>query len=127
RRTPDSSLAHDSALVRSWNFTDGCGNTSANFVQTITARDVTAPVVTTAAGSLDATVECNDATGLSAALAQAPTATDNCTASPTINLVSDVTTPDASCANAYVRGRTWNFTDGCGNTSANFVQTITEI
>jgi hypothetical protein len=39
--------------------------------------------------------------------------------------VSDVTTPDAACANAYVRVRTWNFTDGCGNTSANFVQTIT--
>ena len=33
----------------------------------------------------------------------------------------------ASCANAYVRVRTWNFTDGCGNTSANFVQTITVI
>jgi hypothetical protein len=27
-------------------------------------------------------------------------------------LVSDVTTADANCANAYVRVRTWNFTDG---------------
>jgi len=38
-----------------------------------------------------------------------------------------VNTPDANCANAYIRVRTWNFTDGCGNTSANFVQTITVI
>src|SRR5207247_4685621 len=76
-------------------------------------------------GSLDATLECSDATGLTAALALAPAATDNCTASPLLNLVSDLTTPDATCANAYVRVRTWNFADGCANISANFVQTIT--
>ncbi|WP_242118062.1 HYR domain-containing protein [Aestuariivivens sediminicola] len=110
--------------VRTWNFSDGCNNTSANFVQTITVEDNTAPSVTTAAGSLDATLECSNAAGISAALAQEPAATDNCT-SPTLNLVSDVTTPDATCANAYVRVRTWNFSDGCNNTSANFVQTIT--
>jgi gliding motility-associated-like protein len=113
--------------VRTWNFTDGCGNTSENFVQTITVIDNTAPVVQTTTGSLNHTLQCSDASAIAAALAQAPTATDNCTASPTIHLVSDVTTPDANCANAYVRVRTWNFTDGCGNTSENFVQTITVI
>jgi hypothetical protein len=123
--TPDAACANAYVRVRTWNFTDGCGNTSANFVQTITVEDNTAPVVATAAGSLDATLECSDAAGIAAALALAPAATDNCTAAPTLNLVSDVTTPDAACANAYVRVRTWNFTDGCGNTSANFVQTIT--
>src|ERR1035437_2807863 len=125
--TPDGTCANAYVRVRTWNFTDGCGNTSANFVQTITVIDNTAPVITTVAGSLDANLQCSNAAGITAALALAPLATDNCTALPVIHLVSDVTTPDGSCANAYVRVRTWNFTDGCGNTSANFVQTITVI
>ena len=123
--TPDATCANAYVRVRTWNFSDGCGNISTNFVQTITVQDTTAPVVDNTAGDLDATLECSDAAAIAAALALAPTASDNCTAAPTINLVSDVTTPDATCANAYVRVRTWNFSDGCGNTSTNFVQTIT--
>jgi hypothetical protein len=123
--TPDVNCANAYVRVRTWNFTDACGNTSDNFVQTITIIDDIAPIITTAAGSLNATLECNDETGIAAAIAAAPVATDNCTASPTMNVVGDVTTPDPNCANAYVRVRTWNFTDGCGNTSSNFVQTIT--
>src|SRR5205823_5501297 len=125
--TPDANCANAYARVRTWNFTDGCGNTSSNFVQTITVIDNTAPVVSTTIGSLNATLQCSNETGISAALAQAPAASHNCISSPTIHLVSDVTTPDANCANAYARVRTWNFTDGCGNTSSNFVQTITVI
>ena len=37
----------------------------------------------------------------------------------------DVNTSALNCANGYVRVRTWNFSDGCGNTSANIEQTIT--
>ncbi|TRX29811.1 HYR-like domain-containing protein [Flavobacterium gawalongense] len=108
-----------------WTVTDDCGNASLVFTQTITVKDNTAPVVTTATNSLDAlTLECSDTAGIAAALALAPAATDNCTAVPTINLVSDDTTA-GSCANNYTRVRVWNFTDGCGNTSANFTQTIT--
>src|SRR5213075_301951 len=110
--TPDAACANAYVRVRTWNFDDGCGNTSLSFVQTNTVRDTTAPVVVTAAGSLDRTNECSNAAGIAAAQALAPSATDNCTASPTIHLVGDVTTPDAACANAYVRVRTWNFDDG---------------
>ena len=123
----DATCANAYIRVRTWNFTDGCGNTSTDFIQTITVFDNTAPVVTTLKGSLDANLQCSNSVGIAAALALLPVATDNCTAVPTIHLVSDVTTPDALCANAYKRTRTWNFTDGCGNTSANFVQTITVI
>ncbi len=123
--TADALCANAYVRVRTWNFDDGCGNVSANYVQTITVEDNTAPVIVTAAAALDATLECDNAAGLAAALALSPTATDNCTAAPTLNLVSDVTTADALCANAYVRVRTWNFDDGCGNVSANYVQTIT--
>ncbi len=123
--TPDGSCANAYVRTRVWNFNDGCGNNSASFTQVITVIDNTAPVITTLAGSLDHTLECSDATGITAALGQAPSATDNCTASPTKNLVSDNTVTDPSCANAYVRTRVWNYTDGCGNTSANFTQVIT--
>ncbi|MCB2206648.1 hypothetical protein KQI65_18045, partial [bacterium] len=123
--TPHATCANAYIQVRTWNFDDGCGNVSANYVQTITVEDNTAPVVTTLAGALDATLECSNLAGIAAALALVPTATDNCMASPYINIVSDVTTPDANCANGYVQVRTWNFDDGCGNVSANYVQTIT--
>ena len=123
--TPQSATCTNAYVrVRIWNFTDDCGNTSSNFIQTITVQDTTAPVITSLIGSLDATLECSDATAIAVALAQAPVATDNCTIIPTLNLVSDVTTPNATCANSYQRVRTWNFTDGCGNTSSNFVQII---
>ncbi|WP_035672729.1 gliding motility-associated C-terminal domain-containing protein [Flavobacterium sp. 83] len=125
--TANANCANAYVRTRTWNFSDGCGNTSANFVQTITVIDNTAPVVSTAVGSLDHTLQCNNTAGIAAALAEVPTATDNCTANPTMNLVSDTNTPNANCTNAFVRVRTWNFSDGCGNTSANFVQTITVI
>ncbi|MFV5686681.1 gliding motility-associated C-terminal domain-containing protein [Flavobacterium sp. GB2R13] len=125
--TADANCANAYMRVRTWNFSDGCGNTSANFVQTITIIDNTVPVISTTTGSLNHTLQCNNNAGIASALAEAPSATDNCTVNPIKNLVSDVTTADANCANAYVRVRTWNFSDGCGNTSLNFVQTITVI
>jgi hypothetical protein len=113
------------SIDRTWTAVDVCTHV-ATCVQHITlAADTTPPVVTTAAGSLNVTLQCSDLGGIAAALALAPVATDDCTPIPTIHLVSDVTTPDLLCASAYVRVRTWNFSDGCGNTSANFVQTIT--
>jgi hypothetical protein len=40
-------------------------------------------------------------------------------------LMSDTTTPDADCPNAYIRTRTWRATDDCGNLSlAVFIQGI---
>ncbi|WP_177761761.1 gliding motility-associated C-terminal domain-containing protein [Flavobacterium sp. I3-2] len=113
--------------VRTWNFTDECGNISADFEQTLTIIDTTAPVITTVAGDLNRTVQCSDATEIASALALVPTATDSCSASAdlTIHLVSDVTT--ATCTNGYIQVRIWNFEDECGNISTNFVQTITVI
>jgi len=70
--------------VRTWNFTDACGNTSANLHKTINVGDHTAPVVTTAPGSLDANLELAMRQDIAAALAETPTATDNCS-TPTIN------------------------------------------
>src|SRR5690606_1614198 len=112
--------------TRVWNFSDDCGNVSADFTQTISVIDTTVPVIATASGSLDATIECSNAQDISDALALEPSATDNC-GSVTLNLVSDTTTNDPNCATAYTRIRVWNFSDDCGNVSADFTQTISVI
>ncbi|WP_372754518.1 immunoglobulin-like domain-containing protein [Mariniflexile sp.] len=117
--------ANSYVRVRTWNYTDGCGNTSSEFTQTITIQDTTAPIITSVAGSLDTTLECSDTSGMATALALSPVATDNCSTTPNLVLVNDVTTADPNCGNAYIRTRTWNFTDSCGNTSSEFTQTIT--
>ena len=125
--TPDAVCGNAYVQVRQWTASDGCGNTSATYTQTITVQDTQAPVVVESAGDLDVTLECSDAAGIAAALAAEPSFTDNCTAagSITVTLVSDVTTPDAVCGNAYVQVRQWTASDGCGNTSATYTQTIT--
>ncbi|MBT8266225.1 MAG: T9SS type A sorting domain-containing protein, partial [Bacteroidia bacterium] len=107
--------ANDFVMVRTWTFTDECGNTS-SVSQTITVNDDTAPVPP--APPADLNLQC--ASDVPAAVDL--TATDNCdgdiTVSPTAN-----TTPGA-CANDFVMVRTWTFTDSCGNTSS-VSQTIT--
>jgi gliding motility-associated-like protein len=124
--TPDALCANEYRRVRTWTATDACGNISSSYAQIINVKDLVAPVAAEASGVLDRTVECSDAPGLSAALALTPTFTDNCTAagSVTVTLANDVTTPDLTCTNAYVRVRTWSASDGCGNTST-YIQTIT--
>ena len=123
----DGLCAGSKVISRTWSLVDDCGNEATDQVQTITVLDNIAPEVTTIAGAIDVTIQCSDAQGLVNALAMQPAATDNCSEVLTINLVSDITTPDANCENAYTRIRTWNFTDDCGNVSANYTQTINVI
>ena len=111
-------------ITRTYTLTDCAGNVT-NLVQTITVQDTTAPIITSAVGSLDVTLECSDAAAISAALASVPVATDNCTSSLQIHLITDTTTISTLCANTYIRTRVWNFTDGCSNLSNNFTQIIT--
>ena len=100
--------------------TDAIGTICTKTESLTLSRDDTDPTLITATGALDQTLECSNSDGIAAALALVPTALDNCTSVPVLHLVSDVNTP-GSCASEYVRVRTWNFTDACGNTSANFV------
>ncbi len=87
------------------------------------AVNINQPIVNwaTPAGALDATVSCDDP----AALAQAQTlepVPDKCnfilnkTSGPLVN---------GSCPNTGTYTNTWNFTDACGVTIADYVQTIT--
>jgi hypothetical protein len=103
--------------TKTWHAVDACGNASAPVSQTITVKDVTAPVI--GAAGADATIECPATPVFSS-----PTATDTCDPSPQIVEVSDNTTPGA-CASAYTRTKTWRAVDACGNASETVSQTIT--
>jgi hypothetical protein len=102
--------------------TDLSGNTSTD-TQIIAVQYTTKPVVIQNAGDLDRVLKCSDTQDISDALALVPSATDNCSPSANINLVSDNTISAGNCD--YVRVRKWNFIDDCGNVSLDFIQTIT--
>ncbi|RZW50535.1 MAG: hypothetical protein EX263_07595, partial [Flavobacteriaceae bacterium] len=107
--TTPGACANDFVMVRTWTFTDVCGNTS-SVSQVITVLDDTAPVAP--APPADLNLQCASDIPPPVDL----TATDNCdgdiTVGPNVNI-----TPGA-CANDLVMVRTWTFTDDCGNTSS---------
>ena len=107
-----------------WTVTDACGNTSAQFVQTITIVDNAAPTWTTTAGSLNRTVDCGDVAALAAANALIPAATDNCDVTLAPVKVNGIFAVGA-CPNAGFYTNTFTVTDDCGNTSTTFTQVIT--
>lgn len=94
-------------------------------VISLACNDNVAPTFTTNAGALDGAAECSNQAAIDALLAMEPAGADN-NGAVEVNLISDETTPNPACPNAYTRVRTWSLTDGCGNSSEqNFVQTIT--
>ncbi|MCO4294059.1 gliding motility-associated C-terminal domain-containing protein [Solitalea sp. MAHUQ-68] len=101
--------------------TDNLGAKAAAYIN-VTIFDDILPVINTVAGALDATLQCSDATGLTAASAMVPVATDNVTVNPELHLVSDNTVRANDVE--FVRTRVWNFTDEAGNVSDNYTQVI---
>jgi gliding motility-associated-like protein/uncharacterized repeat protein (TIGR01451 family) len=99
-------------IARTWIATDGCGNNAA-FVQSINVYDTLAPTM----GNLPPPVQVVNCQNIPPPAAV--TATDNCDATPTLNMSSVAT---MGCP--YTITRTYMATDDCGNTSS-FVQTIT--
>ncbi|WP_235922050.1 T9SS type B sorting domain-containing protein [Flavobacterium phycosphaerae] len=112
------------SIVRHWSLTDCAGNTTTQ-TQFITVSDNIKPTWATLAGSLDLTLECDDAQGLTDAQALAPQAIDNCTAN-----VGYIKTPGsyvaADCPNRGTYTNTWIAYDACSNeTLSAFTQVIT--
>jgi len=80
----------------------------------------------TAPLDLDRTLNCEDTAGIDAAQLLEPIA-DKCVPFQfiTLNKTSGTFVPEPDCPNAGTYTNTWNFTDACGVTIANYVQTIT--
>lgn len=85
--------------------------------------NINQPVVNwlTAAGALNVTLDCDDTTGLAQAQALEPEP-DKCIF--TLNKTSGPFVP-GSCPSTGTYTNTWNFTDACGVTIADYVQVIT--
>jgi len=98
--------------VRTWNFTDDCGNVSENFVQTINVVDNTNPLWTVL--PTDLTVECDGQGNTSQlnAWLNTPAGTDNCGIASVTN---NYTTLSNGCGNTGSALVTFTLTDECGN------------
>ena len=94
-------------ITRTWTATDNCGNTT-SAVQIITITDDVAPEIANVPA--DETVECD-----AIPVVATPTVTDDCDATPTLD-VEEVRT-DGACEDSYVLVRTWTAMDACGNTA----------
>jgi HYR domain len=93
--------------TRTWRATDACNNT-ATCSRSIVVQDVTPPVITCAAQTTP--INCP-----ATPVWVAPTATDNCDATPTITFVDAFVA--GACAGTGTHTRTWTATDDCGNTA----------
>ncbi|RME97459.1 MAG: T9SS C-terminal target domain-containing protein, partial [Bacteroidetes bacterium] len=110
----DGDCVNQFRLVRTWTFTDRCGNTS-SVSQTIEVDDTTAPVIT--APAMDETVECDGAGNLDeldAWLASngGAEATDNCLGLRWINDFDGLSDECGATGEATV---TFTAIDDCGN------------
>ncbi len=95
-------------IQRTYTITDACGNT-ATTMQAITIDDTQAPTWTTAAGSLDRTVQCSDAAALATAEALLPIATDVCDNTLTPVKTAGSPVQGANCSSTITN--TWTVTD----------------
>ena len=106
-----------------WTATDDCENTE-TASSTITIIDTQVPVWTSSPGSINATLECSDASGLAAAQALIPIADDQC--DETLSLIK---IPGAFVAGDCPQEGTYTNTfiaeDDCFNRSIIFTQIIT--
>ncbi|MCX6322560.1 MAG: hypothetical protein NTX93_12290, partial [Bacteroidia bacterium] len=109
--------------TNTWVAKDACLNTSTVFTQVITITDNTVPTWTTVAGALNTSVECSNAAGLTAALALAPVATDNCSSVTYTKTSGSFVSGSSGATGTYTN--TWVAKDACLNTSAVFTQIIT--
>ena len=112
-------------VTRTYTVTDGCGNSS-TYDQIININDNILPTWTTTANNLDRTIECSDGSGLTAAQALAPVASDNCAGTISYTKNSGVFVPVAPGSTEGTYTNTWTAADACGNSTATvFTQVIT--
>ncbi|MEO9796534.1 MAG: LamG-like jellyroll fold domain-containing protein, partial [Crocinitomicaceae bacterium] len=112
-------LSNPETITRTYSVTDDCGN-SINVSQAIVINDITAPVISGCPSNIS---QVADASGCTSNVTwTAPTATDNCSASPTIS----ASHAPGSSFGLGTTTVTYTFTDDAGNMSTcSFDVTIT--
>ena len=114
------------SVTYSYVVTDDCGNrVTPDPEVTYSGGDNSSPTWITVAGALDVTLECSDASGLTAAQAMYPVATDNCDADVTDIVKVSGEFAEGSCPYAGTYTNTWTVTDACKNVSSTYTQIIT--
>ncbi len=103
----DPNCPNAGTYTNSWTFTDACGNTIQDFIQTITTIDTTPP---TASNPSTIFIQCYDDIP-NQDISVITDATDNCSI-PTIEFISDVS-DNLSCPETITR--TYKITDECNN------------
>ncbi len=119
----DAQCPSNGTYTNTWNFTDACGRTIANYVQTITVLDTTAPSFTVPA---DIEIFTDASCNYDVAVAETGDVTDeddNC--STGLNATFTDSTVAGSCEGTFVITRTWSLVDDCGNNAPTQTQTIT--
>jgi gliding motility-associated-like protein/uncharacterized repeat protein (TIGR01451 family) len=112
-----------SALSSSGIVSCGFGNGSSNIT---TINTPSQAVWATSPNDLNRTINCNDATALSAANALFPL-TDKCNFTLSKTSGSYIALPNSNCPNIGSYTNTWIFTDKCGRISSQFRQIITVV
>ncbi|RAJ12047.1 hypothetical protein LY08_02548, partial [Olleya aquimaris] len=119
----DAQCPSNGTYTNTWNFTDACGRTIANYVQIITVTDTTPPTFTAPA---DIEIFTDASCNYDASVAQTgdvTNETDNC--STGLNATFSDSVVAGSCEGTFVITRTWSLVDDCGNAAPTQTQTIT--
>ncbi|MDX1408239.1 MAG: hypothetical protein R3330_08900, partial [Saprospiraceae bacterium] len=113
----------DPPIIRTWTFTDDCGNSS-SCMQMITVQDTVAPMLLQGSCPADVTIDCNDSSD--PADLGIPMYVDNCSA-VTVTVQNDSTGFDGNCTSMVIGTitRTFYAEDICGNIDSSCVQVIT--
>ncbi|PUZ23208.1 hypothetical protein DCC81_22700 [Chitinophaga parva] len=116
-RTVAGNCPQSYQLIRTWTLKDACGNTN-TAVQTITVRDITAPVI--APAPADITIYCQDPIPAHVTLK----ATDNCDATFPKNATYSEDPYVKDICNGYTITRRWSAVDACGNVAQQVIQHV---
>ncbi len=121
--TPDATCNSNGTYTNTWNFTDDCGRTIANFVQTITIQDTTAPTFT-APNDIEIFTDanCNYNAGINVT-GDVVNEADNCSSNLNATFSDSIAT--GPCQGSFVITRTWSLSDDCNNFTTSQIQTIT--
>ncbi|SDH46823.1 HYR-like domain-containing protein, partial [Winogradskyella thalassocola] len=105
----DQNCSNSGTYTNTWTFTDACGRTSSEYVQTISVGNTNGPDFNELELPENITVQCD-------AIPDAPALTTSVSCG-TANISYNEIKTDGSCLNQFTLTRVWTATDDCNNTN----------